>query len=124
MLISMLFTNPVLTRIRRFCNDLTVKYPSTILSVIPVIIAGIGSLASISLLFISIYIVFRDLMLSLILTIYALLLGLGPITGFSIGVTLPLLLFLPEAINKYDSIFHEILIKKGKVNIMKMVKIG
>ena len=123
MLISMLFTNPVLTRMRRFCNDLTVKYPSTILSVIPVIIAGIGSLASISLLFISIYIVFKDLTLSLVLTIYALFLGLGPITGFSMGSSLPLMFFLSGTIDKYDLKFREILIKKGKVSIMKMVKL-
>lgn len=109
MFVSVIITMQTLTTIRRYCTDITLKYPSSILSFIPTIIAGVGSLTSISLIFLSLFYIFNDVGLSILLTIYGLLLGLGPIIGFSIGICIPSHFFAERLIDDANNRFIRVL---------------
>jgi len=73
LLVSIALTSQILTKIRKLYGDLTVKLPSSILSFITLLIGEIESMSMLVVLFVSIYLVVWDLVFSIVLTFYAIM---------------------------------------------------
>lgn len=117
LLVSIALTSQILTRIRKLHGDLTVKLPSSILSFITLLMGGIGSMSMLVVLFVSIYLVVWDLVFSIVLTFYAIMIGLGPIIGAILGFTITAKFHIEKVLNSFDIKFLNIF-RGSRINLI------